>query len=242
MNLEIPREYKTYKGIRRVSPVGVMLSRLTLGEIPCPKCGCNTLRFSSVSAPRHGFQWTVACDTCGWELPGGPVRDADIALRRFKRWSEAFALLNFPRDFVEEDLSALFDEKAKPVIKQCAKRDAAQMPIPRGIAMFPCRLGDEVVFSSASDEEPGDATHTVFELGVDKNGCFFRVDNVAYSRKIRSEEFGKSVILVNAEPVGFEDAFSAEVPESRILDSEPAPLPESADGLGGPVRDDTSGE
>lgn len=194
MRNTIPAKYRTHRGIRCVSPVGARIADIPLGDLVCPSCCNQDLRFARISNGRHDAGWQISCDTCGWTLPAPLMQDSDALLKRLKRWYEAFALLGAPSDRLEEDLALLFDEKCSPPVSTCNHCCAsAAVPLPRSMAVFPCRLHDRVFIPRQTDDVTS-LTCNVIELGVDDNGCYFRVDNKT-GEKIRVDEIGKTVFL-----------------------------------------------
>lgn len=193
MQRTIPEEHKSHGGIRRISPFGRMLAKLPLGSIPCPCCGQKALRFARVTDGRRAGGWSIICWSCGWTLPAQVERDSDALLNKLKRWCEAFALLGCPSDRVDEDLAALFDDDCS---NRCTKGHSCcryLLCFPRSVAVFPCRLHDNIFLPKVADD--GNLLRfNVVELGVDGEGCYFRVDDED-GEKIRVEEIGSSVFL-----------------------------------------------
>lgn len=219
MERTIPEKFKTHNGIRLMSPFGKTLSNLPLGEIACPCCRHLSLRFDRDTSEKQSAGWTIFCDTCGWELPGPPQKDSDGLLNRLKRWCEAFFLLGTPSDRVDEDLSVLFDEdpSCDPRMQDgpCRYRSLC---FPRSMAVFPCRLQDAIYLPATADDGTV-LSYPVIELGVDSDGCYFRVDDED-KEKIRVDEIGASVFLSEHEAMANMSA-EAKSPIVGIVISEP---------------------
>lgn len=64
-------------------------------------------------------------------------------------------------------------------------------------ALFPIRVHD-TVFLDARDDDDCIITYQVTEVGVDKNGSFFRIDDED-QEKISMDEIGNSIFLTEAD-------------------------------------------
>ena len=109
---KIPKKYMiqgSYEGggWRKISPIGVELSKKGLEELECPCCGKKDLRVAD-----YGDGWTteyqVVCDSCDWKSPTESLSDYGEATCPFRTWLEAWHLLGKPEDRINEDLTLEF--------------------------------------------------------------------------------------------------------------------------------------
>ena len=108
----IPKKYMiqgSYEGggWRKVSPIGVELSKKDLEELECPCCGKKDLRVADYG-DGWNVEYQVICDSCDWKSPTESLSDYGEAACPFRTWLEAWHLLGKPKDRINEDLTLEF--------------------------------------------------------------------------------------------------------------------------------------